>query len=388
MVTGQYRFTLSIGNADTASISVDGSEIARSGCAWDSSFSGDIDLTAGEHKIQVLYVDDGWTDKAVLSYQGPDTGMSLVVVPADKFVSWPANGECVGNDSRCKGSNEAKCKALGAEGSDCRWEVPAAPGAPGTCLGNDSRCSGSSHAKCMRLSDTGSDCRWESSLWSGSPGTCLGNDSRCSGSTEPTCNFLTREGSDCKWRNAFRVNGSMIMNASDVDGFVSSPTVKYAVVDALSNVTGIPSEYIDVDIAADDKKRRLRARQLSESGNLKVTYVIPVPGDAPPTVQGTGAEVGDRLKATSRSTMEHLISANVAESEVSEAFTLSIQSMEEPEVVVKPASEPASDLVVKPPSQLASDPEAALSGAKMETLAAYVAAMCIIFSLSSLPSTF
>jgi quercetin dioxygenase-like cupin family protein len=34
----------------------------------------------------------------------------------------PHSGECVGNDSRCKGTTQVTCQALEEEGSDCRWQ--------------------------------------------------------------------------------------------------------------------------------------------------------------------------------------------------------------------------------------------------------------------------
>jgi len=309
----------------------------------------------------------------------PEDGPTTSDKPSDSGL-----GECIGNDSRCEGSSQGKCNALGLEGSDCKWEVPVTPSAPGECLGNDSRCSGSSHARCIRLSDTGSDCRWESSMWSsGSLGTCLGNDSRCSGSTEQTCNFLTEEGSDCKWRSAFTVSGSMIVTVSDLETARSSDTVKDAVIETISNITSIPPEYVDVDVAIEDGKRRLRASQISETGNLRVTYVIAVPGDAPETIEATGAEVGDRLKAASSTTIENLISTNAAESEGSGSITVSIQNVEEPEVVVKSSSR-SSVITSRPPS----DNGDMRSGAKMETLTGRFAAISLMVALSSLQHLF
>jgi len=83
---GQYTFALSLGDADTAVLTVSDIEIIRSGCAWSSSYEGSIYLTAGLHAIQVLYADDGWTDKVILSYRGVDTNEQLLVVPSTRLV--------------------------------------------------------------------------------------------------------------------------------------------------------------------------------------------------------------------------------------------------------------------------------------------------------------
>merc|ERR1712060_240465 len=115
----------------------------------------------------------------------------------------------------------------------------------------------------------------------------------------------------------------MIVVVSDLETAISSDTLKDAVIETISEIASVPSEYVDVDVATEDGKRRLRASQISENGNLRVTYVIAVPGDAPETVEATGVEVGDRLKAASSRTIGSLISTNAAESEGSESVTVS-----------------------------------------------------------------
>jgi hypothetical protein len=154
----------------------------------------------------------------------------------------------------------------------------------------------------------------------------------------------------------------MVMTVSNVD----NSTVKGAVVNALENVTGVPSKYMDTDVVADQGKRRLRTIQLAQNENWKVTYVISVPGDAPVSVDVTGLEVGGRLKSASPGTIEHLISSNVAKSEGSRNFTLSVQRVSEPDVVVRPSS--ASNPVEE-------------SGAKMKSLAAFLISMCAVLLL-------
>jgi len=226
-------------------------------------------------------------------------------------------------------------------------------------------------------------------MWSsGSPGTCLGNDSRCSGSTQQTCDFLTREGSDCKWRSAFTVSGSMTVTVSDLKAAMSSDTVKDAVVETVASITDVPSEYVDVDVAIEDGKRRLRASQVSESGNLRATYVIAVPGDAPETIVATGAEVGHRLKGASSRTIESLISSNVAESEGSGSVTVSIQSVGEPEVVVKSSPGSNGGGTSPTPSPPPTPEVDLLSGAKMQNLAGCIVTISLMVSLSSLQHMF
>jgi len=177
------------------------------------------------------------------------------------------------------------------------------------------------------------------------------------------------------------VSGSMILTVSDMEGTISSDTVKDAVVETIANVAEVPSDYVDVDVATEDAKRRLRASQLSENSNLRVTYVISVPGDAPENVQATGVEVGDRLKAASSTSIESLISTNVAESEGSGSVTFSIQAVGEPEVVVK--SSPGSNGSTSPPPMPSGPPET-MSGANTRALAGRIVAICLVVSLSSL----
>lgn len=128
------------------------------------------------------------------------------------------------------------------------------------------------------------------------------------------------------------------MTVSDVSGFITSSDAKAAVAEGIANLTGIPSEFVDVDLAElDDDRRRLRAsmqRRLS-SGSLLITYAINVPGDAPAIVTTTGAEVGDALMAASESEIGSAIAASVDTAVGSGAFTLSVTSTSSPSVVVR-----------------------------------------------------
>jgi len=167
------------------------------------------------------------------------------------------------------------------------------------------------------------------------------------------------------------------MTVSDSEGAISSDAVKDAVIETIANVAGVPAEYVDADVTTEGGQRRLRASQVSESDNLRVTYVISVPGDAPETVQATGAEVGNRLKAARSTTIEDLISKSVAESEGSGSVTISIQHVGQPKVVVKSSSDSSGS--TSPPQTLEER-----SGSRMGTLAGTITALCLMASLSSL----
>merc|ERR1712217_669918 len=85
-VGGSYTFALDMGPADTAFLWLDGEQVITTGCSWGKQASGSTTLTAGKHPIVVLYLDDGWKDKVVLSYKGPDTAGAMLVVPPHRFL--------------------------------------------------------------------------------------------------------------------------------------------------------------------------------------------------------------------------------------------------------------------------------------------------------------
>merc|ERR1711920_881310 len=66
--------------------------------------------------------------------------------------------QCMGNDSRCKGSNKVKCQKLAAQGVHCRWDTV---DTSGQCIGNDSRCRDSSKWWSNKLAQQGINCRWQ-----------------------------------------------------------------------------------------------------------------------------------------------------------------------------------------------------------------------------------
>lgn len=71
---GSYRFQVALGQSDSAKLVIDGLSVLDSGCVWDATKSGTMNLTTGRHHLQLVYTDDGWPDTLRLSYSGPDTG--------------------------------------------------------------------------------------------------------------------------------------------------------------------------------------------------------------------------------------------------------------------------------------------------------------------------
>jgi len=167
-------------------------------------------------------------------------------------------------------------------------------------------------------------------LWTSGPdGKCLGNDSRCRGSSELACNALSSDGADCKWRSAFIVTGNMTAAVSDADNNVSDADAKTAVIKGIANFTDVPPAYVDVDLAAETGKRRLRSQHL-EAGLWTITYAIAVGGGAPESVATTGTEVAAKLKAEN----SDAISSSIEES-LGGSASVSIKKMHTAKVIVK-----------------------------------------------------
>lgn len=261
---------------------------------------------------------------------------------SDATDSTPPTGECVGNDSRCKGSVGEQCIALGGEGADCKWEEYSDTKDSGSCVGNDSRCQGSRHATCYRLESHGSDCRWKSSIWTSGPdGKCVGghskwhwstNASKCSDLGEVACNMLTNSGADCRWRGAFSVTGSMTITVSGADAFVDSGrnvAVIDGMIDGIANFTGVPAAYVDVDLAPELDRRRLRSPQLEQSKDMLLTYAIAVSGEAPESVVATGSEVRTKLTPENRDAIEDAMSSHTGTD-----FDFNVKSMSTPQVTL------------------------------------------------------
>jgi hypothetical protein len=230
-------------------------------------------------------------------------------------------GDCEGNDSRCAGSSQEKCTKLKKQGSDCRWIKGSisTQGDGGDCSGNDSRCATSHHAKCIGLSQRGSDCRWERSVsTSSSSGKCAGNDSRCNSRSEQSCNL---DGADCKWRTDFTHAGFITLQVTNVSSFAENPNAKAAIKEGIANLTGVPSEYIDLDLYV-VPQRRLEGRALAQTGTLIVTYVIVVGSHVPASVAVTGGEIGEVMKASNVAQIGAAITSKVKETFASDSFSV------------------------------------------------------------------
>lgn len=120
------------------------------------------------------------------------------------------------------------------------------------------------------------------------------------------------------------------MSVSDVDAFVKSEDARAAVTKGIANVTGLPEEYVDVDLSVEVERRRLRAVDSHQSGVVRVTYAISVDGDAPESVTITGDEVGAKLNAANSANIQDAITSSIDESMGAGTFELSVQQVSEP----------------------------------------------------------
>lgn len=244
----------------------------------------------------------------------------------------------------------------------------------------------------------------------GASGRCSGNDSRCGVSSEERCQKLEQEGSDCKWRAAFSVAGSMLMTASDVEGLMNSPGAKMAVAKGIANATGVPSDYVDVDLTAVPKQRRLRALSTLQSGEVTVTYVVSVGADAPASVTATGKDVGSKFWTGNAGTIGAAISSSVDESLGAGSFVLAVQKVFAAEVVIKAetstssttsrlvgtvANQPSTTSMLRPTVSSAATStmstttateyhDVELSGARLNTCRMPYFAICMLVVLSML----
>jgi len=165
----------------------------------------------------------------------------------------------------------------------------------------------------------------------------VGNDSRCGGSDEWRCGKLAGEGADCKWRATFSVTGSMRMAVSNAQNFVDNPGAKSSIQAGIADVSNVPAEYVDVDLAVQGNTRRLAATQIISQQALLVTYAITVDGDAPAAVTVTGEEVSVKLQSENTELIGSAISAKVEESFGAGVFDLSLQAVNVPDVAVAPS---------------------------------------------------
>merc|ERR1719375_1732073 len=113
------------------------------------------------------------------------------------------------------------------------------------------------------------------------------------------------------------------MAVTKPEDFVNNPDALKAMRKALAKLTGVPPEYIDIDVVIET--RRLRARSLSQMINLIVTYAIVV----------TGVEVGEKLQASSLNLVESAISTSIEETLGSGFSEIVIASVVVPDIIEK-----------------------------------------------------
>lgn len=163
------------------------------------------------------------------------------------------------------------------------------------------------------------------------------------------------------------MTGSLVMEVTNVESFVSNAAARGAIREALGNLTRVPLEYIDIDLVAETK--RLRARSLALVGNLLVTYAIEVAGDAPETIQVTGAEVGGSLQASNLDDVQGAVSTSIEKSLGSGYSDISIASMVVPDVIERsiptlapptPTSSPSEPTTPRPTPPMPSPPPSIL----------------------------
>jgi len=108
---GAYTFQIDKWHADSAALRIGNRSVFSSKCG-DNSPKAKLSLLTGVHEVVVTFTDDGWQDKLVLSYQGPDTDGLLTVVPQSRFTEaeWVLGQE--GHD--CTGVCQARGKACDA----------------------------------------------------------------------------------------------------------------------------------------------------------------------------------------------------------------------------------------------------------------------------------
>jgi len=79
---GTYTFSVALGDADTAKLVIDGAPVLQTPCTWRGrTQSVTKTLAAGVHSVELIYVDDGWADKAAVAYRGPDTANIDLTIP-------------------------------------------------------------------------------------------------------------------------------------------------------------------------------------------------------------------------------------------------------------------------------------------------------------------
>jgi len=115
---GAYTFQIDKWHADSAALAINGQTVFSSKCGINSP-KAKLSLPAGVHEVVVIFTDDGWQDKLVLSYQGPDTDDLLTVVPQSRFTEaeWVLGKEGQDCTSVCQARGKA-CDASALAGVD------------------------------------------------------------------------------------------------------------------------------------------------------------------------------------------------------------------------------------------------------------------------------
>ena len=64
---GNYTFILTVGQTDTASLTIDGTELIATGCSRGRrrEYSVTVHLGSGAHLLHLVFADDGWSDHLV-----------------------------------------------------------------------------------------------------------------------------------------------------------------------------------------------------------------------------------------------------------------------------------------------------------------------------------
>ena len=86
---GSYTFVLTIGRADTASLTIDGAELIATGCSrTPQEYSVTVHLGSGAHLL-LVFADDGWSDHLVRP-PPPPAALASASAPAAAAASTPA----------------------------------------------------------------------------------------------------------------------------------------------------------------------------------------------------------------------------------------------------------------------------------------------------------
>ena len=86
---GSYTFVLTIGRADTASLTIDGAELIATGCSYTQEYSVTVHLGSGAHLLHLVFADDGWSDHLVRP-PPPPAALAPASAPAPAAASTPA----------------------------------------------------------------------------------------------------------------------------------------------------------------------------------------------------------------------------------------------------------------------------------------------------------